>query len=286
MSFFDEKHHDPTALPKDLDPRVKGWHGGQIQTAATPGYEKHAKQAQSGALNMTTKGLTSSKASPATMYGSTSKASAWSKGPPTWSAKDLNNMIPEVQASAANNIPSRHAQKSSSRASERAPTGGQREPAKSIASVNVPPHLRASPKESSPDLSWMTQPPTADKSLTKMKSGKAAKSAKSDSPFPCTYEDCTRGFVKERDMKRHKDEDHDWCRVCNEDCENDEALLFHKIDSTRHICCPICGEDFRSEAGRDRHQRQVRPKFCLRSAIADESSPIPPSKRSNASDAD
>jgi len=101
-----------------------------------------------------------------------------------------------------------------------------------------------------------------------MKSGKAAKSAKYDSPFPCTYDDCTRGFAREKDMKKHKGEDHDWCRVCNEDFEDDDALLFHKINSERHICCAICGDDFRSESGRDRHQRQVGSRlpysYCFR----------------------
>ncbi len=91
-----------------------------------------------------------------------------------------------------------------------------------------------------------------------MNAGKSAKSAKHDSKVPCTYEDCTRGFTKETDMKRHKDEDHEWCRLCNVDCADDEALLEHKVQSEKHICCDICGEDFRSENGKERHMRQVR----------------------------
>lgn len=90
-----------------------------------------------------------------------------------------------------------------------------------------------------------------------MNGGKLAKSAKHDSKVPCTYENCTRGFTKETDMKRHKDEDHEWCRLCNVDCANDEALLEHKVQSDKHICCDICSEDFRSDMGKERHMRQV-----------------------------
>ena len=91
-----------------------------------------------------------------------------------------------------------------------------------------------------------------------MNAGKLAKSAKHDSKVPCTYEDCTRGFTKETDMKRHKDEDHDWCRLCDVDCADLEALLEHKVQSDKHICCDFCGEDFRSDMGKERHMRQVR----------------------------
>ena len=97
----------------------------------------------------------------------------------------------------------------------------------------------------------------APKPTKSMNAGKLAKSAKYDSKVPCTYEDCTRGFTKETDMKRHKDEDHDWCRLCNVDCVDDLAVLEHKVQSERHICCDVCGEDFRSETGKERHMRQV-----------------------------
>lgn len=111
-----------------------------------------------------------------------------------------------------------------------------------------PPHLRDKPAAA-------TQAP---KPTPPMNAGKLTKSAKHDSKVPCTYEDCTRGFTKEADMKRHKDEDHEWCRLCNVDCADDEALLEHKVQSDKHICCDICGEDFRSETGKERHMRQVR----------------------------
>lgn len=111
-----------------------------------------------------------------------------------------------------------------------------------------PPHLRGKSTAAS----------QAAKQTPPMNAGKLAKSAKHDSKVPCTYEDCTRGFTKETDMKRHKDEDHDWCRLCNVDCADDEALLEHKVQSDMHICCDICGEDFRSDNGKERHMRQVR----------------------------
>ncbi|KAK4692966.1 hypothetical protein P7C71_g4336, partial [Lecanoromycetidae sp. Uapishka_2] len=381
MSFFDEEPYDPTLLPEDVDPRVYGWNGGRIQTAATPGYERQAKQAQAAATNVTKaptiqngiitravhakprpslpsnvrgfKDMGSGGAAgwdapnnldrdplPADVQGqnwgkgrplNSARPSAWTKGPPAttgsskapanagsskapaWSAKDLTSMVPEVQgspfktpvdkatgspsqtaglSSAAKarlppptelkssvksmkissstgpqsreeKEPSRHAQSFASRASEQAPAAAQKKSTMSSGTIYsdlVKAQLRAPSQETAPDLSWTTPPSQGDKVVTKMNAGKAAKSAKFDSPFPCTYEECTRGFLKERDMKRHKDEDHEWCRVCNKDFEDDEALLSHKIDSERHICCPKCGEDFRSEAGRDRHQRQQEVK--------------------------
>lgn len=247
MSFFDEPNN-PSVLPENIDPRVKGWNAGHVQTAATPGYERQAKQAQAAADNVT-------------------------RGRPAWSTKDLTNMIPEVQASSSQ----RHAQSFASRASEKTPAVAQKQPATSTTGTDLPPHLRTPPKT---DLSWMNQPSsTNSKAPTKMNSGKAAKSAKFDSPFPCTYDKCTRGFVKERDMKKHKDDDHEWCRVCNVDCEDDDALLYHKINSERHICCAFCGEDFRSEAGRDRHQRQVRLNLYSHLAITNQSSSTPLSSK-------
>ena len=100
-------------------------------------------------------------------------------------------------------------------------------------------------------------PKSNNKPTLKMNADKGAKSAKFDSKFPCPYKECTMGFAKERDLFRHKDDEHDWCRLCKEDFDDDAALLEHKKASERHICCPECGEDFRSEAGRDRHLKQV-----------------------------
>ncbi|KAL1979360.1 hypothetical protein VTN96DRAFT_6098 [Rasamsonia emersonii] len=76
---------------------------------------------------------------------------------------------------------------------------------------------------------------------------------------PCTYEDCRFYFDSEKEMKRHKASQHDYCSRCDEDFENEECLLIHKIKSTKHIVCPLCGGEFRSEGGRDLHIRQNHP---------------------------
>ena len=124
----------------------------------------------------------------------------------------------------------------------------RQQPAPQASLLDMPlPHLRGKPAAATEAL----------KPTPPMNAGKLAKSAKHDSKVPCTYADCTRGFTKETDMKRHKDEDHEWCRLCNVDCADDEALLEHKVQSEMHICCDICGEDFRSERGKERHMRQV-----------------------------
>ena len=124
----------------------------------------------------------------------------------------------------------------------------RQQPAEQTSLLDTPlPHLRS--KAAAAAQALQPTPP--------MNAGKVVKSAKQDSKVPCTYKDCTRGFTKESDMKRHKDEDHDWCRLCNVDCADDVAFLEYKVLSEMHICCDVCGEDFRSERGKERHMRQV-----------------------------
>ena len=152
----------------------------------------------------------------------------------------------------------------------------RQQPATQTSLLDTPlPHLRGKAVAASQAL----------KPTPPMNAGKIAKSAKYDSKVPCTYEDCTRGFTKEVDMKRHKDEDHEWCRLCNVDCTDDEALLEHKVQSEMHICCDICGEDFRSEKGKERHMRQVS-SYTLGSSLlrslADTDRTTPKCKRSSA----
>ncbi|OJJ37583.1 hypothetical protein ASPWEDRAFT_67784 [Aspergillus wentii DTO 134E9] len=73
----------------------------------------------------------------------------------------------------------------------------------------------------------------------------------------CTYADCPALFSSIQAMKKHKAQgEHDYCSRCDEDFEDEERLLIHKIKSNKHIVCPICGVDFRSEGGRDGHIRQ------------------------------
>ena len=95
-----------------------------------------------------------------------------------------------------------------------------------------------------------------------MNSGLKAKSAAKDSAYPCSYSDCAEGFSRVKDLKRHKTVDHEWCSVCDVDCEDDVALIEHRKASTlagegKHIACLTCGDDFKCEAGRDRHTKLV-----------------------------
>ena len=91
-----------------------------------------------------------------------------------------------------------------------------------------------------------------------MSSGVAAKSAKADAPFPCSYDDCSMGFNDITALKNHKYLDHEgWCKLCDVDTDDYKALLEHKKDSLRHVVCQWCGKDFRSGSGRDLHERQV-----------------------------
>ncbi|KAL3478690.1 hypothetical protein BJX99DRAFT_256340 [Aspergillus californicus] len=79
-------------------------------------------------------------------------------------------------------------------------------------------------------------------------------------PFriPCSYRSCKFEFKTINEMKRHKNTypDHEYCPKCDEDYDTEEQLLIHMIKSDKHIVCPICGNEFRSEGGRDGHIRQ------------------------------
>ena len=75
--------------------------------------------------------------------------------------------------------------------------------------------------------------------------------------FPCSYKGCGRRFNERKHLIQHKTEEHDYCKVCNEDYEDEDALHMHKMQSERHVVCNICGIEFQSEPGRDRHAKQV-----------------------------
>ncbi|PLB51193.1 putative C2H2 finger domain protein [Aspergillus steynii IBT 23096] len=75
---------------------------------------------------------------------------------------------------------------------------------------------------------------------------------------PCTYSSCLQTFDSVMQMQRHKiiDINHEYCKTCDEDFDDEETFLIHRIKSDKHIVCPICGLNFRSEGGRDGHIRQ------------------------------
>lgn len=75
--------------------------------------------------------------------------------------------------------------------------------------------------------------------------------------FHCTYADCDLSFDDEDARAAHKDMEHDYCMRCNVDFPNDEALLMHKIESVKHVVCPICGAEFSTGSGRDQHVLRV-----------------------------
>lgn len=75
----------------------------------------------------------------------------------------------------------------------------------------------------------------------------------------CTVVGCKALFNSVKDMKKHKviSPDHDYCSKCDEDFEDEERFLLHKIKSDRHIACVVCGVEFRSEGGCNAHIQQV-----------------------------
>lgn len=137
----------------------------------------------------------------------------------------------------------------------------------------LPPHLRRGSSARGSSASVASTVPTPSTASTQktfkpgnrgtlaMNSGTAAKSAKHSSNYPCTYQDCTQGFEHRKELKFHKIEKHDYCRVCDLDCNDYDDFLYHKINSDKHICCRICGDDFRSESGRNFHEKQVCTSF-------------------------
>ena len=87
--------------------------------------------------------------------------------------------------------------------------------------------------------------------------GPSSSSASYRKPFPCPFSNCSRAFDEAKHLKTHKIAEHDYCKICQLDFEDDEALHVHKMYSEKHITCPMCSVDFQSESGRDRHFRQV-----------------------------
>ena len=99
----------------------------------------------------------------------------------------------------------------------------------------------------------------------------------------CTYKDCYRYFSSEKDMKIHKNKEpsHEYCHKCDVDCDDDAALLIHMIESGKHskysipnrssqdcllaqVVCPICGQEFKSNAGLETHIPQASYEPLIR----------------------
>lgn len=87
-------------------------------------------------------------------------------------------------------------------------------------------------------------------------------SAHHSKPHACSYKGCNRRFDKEKGLRIHKEAEHDYCKVCDEDFDDSDALHFHKMQSEKHVVCNICGIEFLSEPGRDRHAKQVSLGVC------------------------
>jgi hypothetical protein len=84
---------------------------------------------------------------------------------------------------------------------------------------------------------------------------------KMSNKIKCSYEDCFRHFKSEEAMRKHKekDPDHFYCKRCDFDAEDDVSYLIHQIEGSngKHICCPVCGEEFEGTSGRDLHVQVV-----------------------------
>ncbi|PWY88917.1 hypothetical protein BO70DRAFT_359231 [Aspergillus heteromorphus CBS 117.55] len=73
----------------------------------------------------------------------------------------------------------------------------------------------------------------------------------------CTIPKCRLYFASDVAMKKHKVIEHEYCIRCDEDFEDDERYLIHRIQSEKHIVCPMCASEFRCEGGRDTHIRNL-----------------------------
>ena len=115
-----------------------------------------------------------------------------------------------------------------------------------------------SPPESVTEKDSTVSEAASHSSTKPLNSGTVAKSAFTDSSFPCGYDECGQGFRTFEALKRHKYEEHDgYCERCDIDTPEHDMLTEHKIFSEKHIACYDCGKDFHCEAARDRHSFRV-----------------------------
>ena len=137
---------------------------------------------------------------------------------------------------------------------KQAPAPIQAQPsAPTLARIAAPPKQATEKKPGSNPAPAQPVVRTGDAAEWTKKTEPAAKFRKQ---FPCSYENCLAGFDKLKVLQRHKLENHDYCRICDLDCDDFQDLLDHKILSPKHITCHICSEDFRSSGGRDGHVKR------------------------------
>ena len=73
-------------------------------------------------------------------------------------------------------------------------------------------------------------------------------------PFQsCPDDNCLAKFDTVKQLTSHKEDWHDYCRLHDTIFPNHEAFHKHKVESTEHITCAFCSEDFFSKGGRERH---------------------------------
>ncbi|KAE8849349.1 hypothetical protein PTNB73_04900 [Pyrenophora teres f. teres] len=75
--------------------------------------------------------------------------------------------------------------------------------------------------------------------------------------FKCTYKDCSMSFDTEKTMKNHKknSDEHEYCVKCDEDFDSYEDFAMHKVSRPYEHgkACGICGDEFKSKDGLQRH---------------------------------
>ncbi|KAL8999839.1 MAG: hypothetical protein Q9169_001380 [Polycauliona sp. 2 TL-2023] len=171
------------------------------------------------------------------------------------SSKAADSRVP-LNAAAANRVVSNKvvmnsadSTKTAIKQNQHASTAPKTREQKIAEALGPPPQPKGTIRDGK--LTWT--PPANQQARVEVPAGSASQTSK----FPCPYPDCKRGFLKEGDLRKHKFQDHDYCKICDEDFEDDEAFHKHKIMSERHITCTVCSLDFRSESGRDRHYKMM-----------------------------
>ena len=109
------------------------------------------------------------------------------------------------------------------------------------------------------DLLLQNDPPPLSSAQKNATSSPAPQSASNANKLICGTNGCTRQFSKDRYLKRHREADHEYCAKCDIAFEDNDALILHRITNIdQHIACPVCGIEFQSPSGCNRHFQQVQ----------------------------